>query len=90
MGYLINRVGYKDIHTQHGFRVSFSSIMNEKYPKDRSIIDMMLAHLPENSVEAAYNRAEHFERRRQLYQIWADLLFDGLRPIRELTTTPRR
>ena len=90
MGYLINRAGYKDIHTPHGFRASFSSIMNEKYPEDRSIIDMMLAHSPKNMVEAAYNRAEHSERRKQLYQIWADLLFDGLRPVRELTMMPRR
>ena len=51
---------------------------------------MMLAHSPKNMVEAAYNRAEHSERRKHLYQIWADLLFDGLRPINELTMMPRR
>lgn len=90
MGYLLNRAGYKNIHVPHGFRASFSSIMNEKYPNDRNIIDLMLAHAPTNNVEAAYNRAEHMDRRKELSQIWADLLFDGLLSSQELLSLARR
>jgi hypothetical protein len=34
----------------------------------------MLAHVPKNVVEGAYNRAEHLERRVELAQAWADLI----------------
>jgi hypothetical protein len=40
--------------------------MNERYKHDRYIIDLLLAHVPTNVVEGAYNRAEHLERRTEL------------------------
>lgn len=45
MSILLKRAGFAGIHVPHGFRSSFSSIMNEKYPQDRAIIDQMLAHV---------------------------------------------
>ena len=39
----------------------------------------MLAHQPKG-VEAIYNRASFMERRREIAQEWADLLFEGLPP----------
>ncbi|AQS92084.1 integrase [Gluconobacter albidus] len=59
LSYLLQRAGYAGRQVPHGFRASFSSIMNERCPADRAIIDLMLAHLPQNAVEAAYNRAQH-------------------------------
>jgi integrase len=56
-----------------GWRATFSTVMNERYKHDRYIIDLMLAHVPTNVVEGAYNRAEHLERRTELAQAWADL-----------------
>lgn len=83
IGYLLNRAGYHGHHVPHGFRASFSTIMNEWARKhgekdDRAIIDLMLAHVPRNKVEGAYNRAEHMDRRRELAVIWADMLANGL------------
>ncbi|MFT9026124.1 tyrosine-type recombinase/integrase [Acetobacter indonesiensis] len=78
LGYLLQRAGYAGRQVPHGFRASFSSIMNERFPADRRVIDMMLAHVNKDRVEAAYNRAEHMVRRQELGQIWADLLMDGL------------
>lgn len=51
IGYLLNRVGYHGHHVPHGFRAAFSTIMNEwaeRHGKahDRSVIDLMLAHVP--------------------------------------------
>ena len=74
IGYLLNRAGYHGRHVPHGWRAAFSTIMNERFPADRPIIDLMLAHSPKNKVEGAYNRAEHMDRRRELAQLWADLL----------------
>lgn len=76
IGYLLNRAGYHGRQTAHGLRSTFSSIMNERHPLDRAIIDLMLAHTPsgQSSSEAAYNRAPHNERRRELACLWAKLL----------------
>jgi hypothetical protein len=37
----------------------------------------MLAHVPHNKVEGAYNRAAYMERRRELAGVWADMIFLG-------------
>lgn len=76
IGYLLNRAGYHGRQTAHGLRATFSTIMNELYPLDRAIIDLMLAHTPsgQSSSEAAYNRAQHFQRRRELACLWAKSL----------------
>ena len=76
---------YKHRHCPHGWRSAFSSIMNEwrrknKTPDDREVINLMLAHVVEDKVEGAYNRAAHMERRRELAQIWADMLLDNIQP----------
>ena len=55
-------------------RASFSTILTEAFPLERSVIDQALAHVPTNKVEAAYNRAEHLDRRRDLFARWAQLL----------------
>lgn len=90
MSSLLKRAGYFGIHVPHGFRSSFSSIMNEKRPEDRGIIDQMLAHVTRNQVEAAYNRAEYRERKRELAQEWADMLLEGFPPAASLLNRPRR
>lgn len=90
IGYLLNRAGYHHKHVPHGWRATFSSVMNERFPADRAIIDLMLAHTPKDKVEAAYNRARHLERRAELAQIWADLILDGAPAASELLMGPRK
>ena len=90
VGYLLNRAGYAGRQTAHGLRASFSTVMNERYPADRGAIDLMLAHSPKDAVEAAYNRSQHTERRRELAQAWADLLLDGMPEAMTLLDLPRR
>jgi integrase len=89
MGYLLNRAGYHHRHVPHGWRATFSTVMNERYKHDRHIIDLMLAHMPKDSVEGAYNRAEHLERRIELAQAWADLIMADQMPIDELLNLRR-
>jgi integrase len=79
---LLIRAGYYQRHVPHGFRAAYSTIMNDRAvalnrPADRAIIDLMLAHVPTNKVESAYNRAAFLGRRRELAQEWADLLMEG-------------
>jgi integrase len=62
-------------HVPHGWRSSFSTIMNEQLGELwRSTIDRALAHTPKDKVEAAYNRAELLARRRELFDRWGELL----------------
>lgn len=80
--------GFQGRHCPHGWRSSFSTIMNERAAvedreRDRAIIDLMLAHVPEG-VEAAYNRAVYMPRRRELAQAWADLITKDLPPPEQL------
>ena len=95
MGYLYNRVGFYGRHVPHGWRSSFSTTMNARAVKrrlmaDPEIIELMLAHVPQNKVKAAYDRASHMERRRELSQEWADLLMDGMAPASSLVEGLRR
>jgi integrase len=90
VGYLLNRAGYHHKHVPHGWRATFSSVMNERFPADKPVIDLMLAHTPKDKVEGAYNRALHLPRRRELAQLWADLILEGSPPAADLLKGRRR
>ena len=71
------RAGYEGRHVPHGWRASFSSILNEKLGENwRTDIDRALAHAGMGKVEAAYNRSEQLGRRRELMCRWGAML-DG-------------
>src|SRR5690606_899884 len=102
IGYLYNREGYKGRHVPHGWRSSFSTIMNEQAERDlgtdrrlladRMIIDLMLAHTPPgmSASELRYNRAAYMPRRRELAQIWADLIMKDALSANDILHSPRR
>jgi integrase len=66
IGYRLNRAGYHHKHVPHGWRSTFSTVMNERFSADRYVIDLMLSHVPKDGVERAYNRPEHLARRHEL------------------------
>lgn len=95
IGYLYNRAGWHRRHVPHGWRAAFSTVMNEKAKAegnagDRQVIDLMLAHMPENKVEGAYNRAQFMPRRREIAEAWARLLFPENRAAMDLIGVARR
>ena len=53
IGYLLNRAGYHRRHVPHGWRATFSTLMNERHRGDRQVIDLMLAHAPKDKIEGA-------------------------------------
>jgi integrase len=83
---MLKRTALPVRHVAHGWRAAFSTIMNEAYPGDRAVIDLMLHHVPNgmSAVEGAYNRSQHHDRRRVLAGLWADMLLEGARPIGEV------
>jgi integrase len=75
IGELYERAGYTGRHVPHGWRASFSTIMNEELGEEWArTIDRALAHSPKDKVEAAYNRAQLLDRRRKLLDRWGELL----------------
>lgn len=82
---LYREAGFTGIHVPHGWRSTFSTVMNERaalddQERDRAIIDLMLAHA-QQGVEPIYNRAMYRPRRLELAQQWADLLMrDAVEP----------
>lgn len=95
IGFLYNRLpAFVGRHVPHGWRATFSTIMNEladrlNRPGDRAIIDLMLAHTPPG-VEGLYNRAAYMPRRREIVDEWATLLLKGLPPAEQLLHGPRK
>ena len=95
IGYLYNRVGFQGRHVPHGWRATFSTLMNEQAEReerssDRAVIDLMLAHVPKNKVEGAYNRAGFMPRRRELAKLWALQLLEGSMQTAQLLEGPRK
>jgi integrase len=57
--------------TAHGFRSSFRDWAAERTNFPRSVCEAALAHSLRDKTEAAYNRTDLFERRRELMALWA-------------------
>ena len=79
LGAFLKRAYYGGRHVPHGWRATFSTVMNRVVERqdriqDRAIIDLMLAHTPRSGVEHLYNRYAYMDRRREIAQAWADLL----------------
>ncbi|SEM73713.1 Site-specific recombinase XerD [Sphingomonas gellani] len=77
IGALYDRTGYAGRHVPHGWRASFSTIMNLRAPDQRQMIEAVLGHVLKKEdgtvakVEGAYNRAQHLGPRRALLEAWA-------------------
>ncbi|WP_294321623.1 integrase arm-type DNA-binding domain-containing protein [uncultured Sphingomonas sp.] len=80
IGALYRKSGFAGRHVPHGWRATFSTILNERYPGERVTIDRALGHAAKKGaevnvkVEGAYNRSKQLGPRRRVMQIWADLL----------------
>lgn len=66
----LRRMKLDAITTAHGFRSSFRDWAAEKTNFPARVVEAALAHTLQNKVEAAYNRTDLFDRRRQLMEAW--------------------
>jgi integrase len=60
-------------HVPHGFRSSFSTILNER-GHDSALIELQLSHRKRDRIAGIYDRSERVPERRALMQSWADLI----------------
>ncbi|WP_129792543.1 integrase arm-type DNA-binding domain-containing protein [Sphingosinicella sp. CPCC 101087] len=94
LSYAYKRIkGWEGKHVPHGWRSSFSSVMNDLAAQldraaDADVIERMLAHQPKG-IRGIYNRAAYMPRRREIAQEWADMLLKGFPPAEQLLEGPR-
>lgn len=70
----LQRMGYKDIMTAHGFRHSASTFLNEnahKHGVSSDVIEIQMAHVEKNAVKGTYNKAIYIEERKRLMRWWS-------------------
>ncbi len=72
--YLQRKEGCEKI-TVHGFRSTFRDWAAEKGNFPREVCEQALAHSLADQTEAAYQRGDYFEKRKELMQAWADYCF---------------
>ena len=70
---IIERMGYKGRVTPHGFRSLSSSVLNEQ-GFNPDAIERQLAHIENNKIRAAYNRADYLNERKEFMQWYSDFL----------------
>ena len=73
----LRRANLGGSHTVHGWRATFSTILNEADPTNYRVIDVSLAHKAFSGVEAHYNHARYLAERRRVACAWADMLMVG-------------
>jgi integrase len=80
IGALYARTSFAGRHVPHGWRATFSTIMNEAMPQERGAIDQALGHTLKSEdgsaakVEGAYNRSQQLDRRRRIFDAWGAAL----------------
>jgi integrase len=67
----LKRMGFEGRLVSHGMRSMASTILNEQ-GWDPELIEVALAHVDNNEVRSAYNRAEYIERRRPMMAWWSE------------------
>jgi integrase len=70
MASVLGRMG-RDNATVHGFRSTFRDWAADRTNYQNHIVEMALAHVVGNAVEAAYRRGDLLDKRRQLMADWA-------------------
>ena len=83
---LLKRMNRTDI-TVHGFRSTFRDWAAERTNYPNHVVEMTLAHVIGNKVEAAYRRGDLFTKRSRLMADWTRYCTT---PQRDLTVTPLR
>ena len=69
---VIKRSGYAGRMTTHGFRSLFSTVLNESNLFNPDAIERQLAHVPQNRIRSAYNRAQYWEERVKIMEWYGE------------------
>lgn len=68
---LLKRMGHRDI-TQHGFRTSFRTWVQDETTTPHDVAERCLAHSVGNKVSQSYARSDLLDQRRKVMNAWSD------------------
>lgn len=71
--FALYRLGYHTRATVHGFRATFSTVLNE-LGRRHDVIESALAHGDPDAIRRVYNRANYDSERRRLANDWSAIL----------------
>lgn len=71
LGAALATMGFKGVHTPHGFRAMARTILEEHLGADPRYMEKQLAHEEPSKVKRAYNRAEFWAERVKLMAQWS-------------------
>ena len=69
---VIKSSGYTGRMTTHGFRSLFSTVVNESNLFNPDAIERQLAHVPQNRIRLAYNRAQYWGERVRIMEWYGE------------------
>lgn len=72
----LDRLGYKGVHTPHGFRASAITMIQEQLNYPKYLPDMQSGHKLKDNNGEAYSRMTYLSERTDMMQAWADYLDD--------------
>ena len=70
----LGRMGYRGIHTGHGFRALAMTTIMEELGYRYEVPDTQLAHAKGDSIRRAYDRTKFLDERIKMMQEWADYI----------------
>lgn len=72
----LRTLGYdtKEQITGHGFRATARTLIRQLLGWDREVIERHMAHVSDEELGDSYDRTTFLDQRRQMIQVWADLL----------------
>lgn len=75
---VIKRSGFAGRMTTHGFRSLFSTVVNESNLFNPDAIERQLAHVPQNRIRSAYNRAQYWDERVKIMKWYGERVKEWL------------
>jgi integrase len=76
----LTQIGYKGRMSTHGFRALAMGICKERLNYRHEVPDRQLAHVPQNEITRAYDRAKYLPQRIEMMQRYADYLDNPTQP----------
>ena len=70
----LQKLGFKDRMTAHGFRALARTAIREKLDYEPDVIECQLAHKAAGPLGEAYNRAQFLQQHTVMMQEWSDYL----------------
>jgi integrase len=71
----LEKMGYAEKHSLHGFRAMARTMLEETFKQDPKYLEMQLGHVVKDHLGNAYNRAAFLDERQRVMKLWSDYIY---------------